>query len=413
MKDKIRVAVIGCGGRGRCMAENVVLFKDVELVAICDVLEYKMEMMISALKRAGVDDDKMPRMYSDYKTLFEKEKLDCVQIHTSWATHVDIAVCAMQHGVMPGLDCGGAYSIDDCWRLVRTSEETGVSCMYLENCCYDRAEMAILRMIKEGKFGEVVHLQGGYEHDLRWEISHGTETDHYRFDNYRYRCADFYPQHALGPLMKFVNVNRGNRLLSLTSTASKAVGLHEYIEKQHGTDYFSSKIKFAEGDVVTTVIKCAGGETILLTHDTSLPRPYSRGGRVQGTKAIWMEDKNAIAFDGDEEWRPFGEYLNNPEYEHPIWTEIRTDPAKLDAGHGGMDYLVLDAFYDCIRTNTKPPIDVYDAAVLMAVTAASEESIAKGSAPVEIPDFTNGKWMKREPAPAVKYALDGYYPERY
>lgn len=414
MKDKVRVAVVGCGGRGRIMACNTLLFDDVELVAICDVLEYRMGLLIDKLTEKGVPEDKLPHMYSDFKQLFANEKIDCVQIHSNWATHVDVAVEAMQRGVLPGLDCGGTYSFEDAWRLVRVSEETGTPCMFLENCCYGRNELTLFRMIKEGRFGEIVHLQGGYEHDLRWEIAHGHETDHYRFDNYVHRCADFYPAHALGPIMKFIDINRGNRLMTLTSTASKSVGLHEYIVEKLGADYPSAKTKFAQGDVITTVIKCANGETIVLTHDTSLPRPYSRGGRVQGTKAIWLEDNKSIAFDdGTDKWQSFEELLDNPEYEHPIWTKLRQDEAKLKAGHGGIDAIVLDAFYDCIRTGTKPPIDVYDAATLMAVTTASEYSIAKGSAPVEIPDFTNGKWIKREPAPVSKYALDDYYPERF
>lgn len=416
MGKKIRCAIVGCGARGRMFGRNFYLFDDVELVAICDCLEYRaVTFRNRILSDKLTTEDKLPKIYSDYKQMLEEEDLDCITIHTNWATHVDIAIEAMKHGVLTGIDCGGAYSIDDCWRLVHCYEETGTPLMYLENCCYGREEMTLLKMIKMGKFGEIVHLRGGYEHDLRWEISYGKLNDHYRFDNYLNRCADFYPAHALGPIMKYIDVNRGNRIVSLTSTASKATGLKTYAKEHNGPDFFNSNANFREGDVITTVLKCSNGETIALTHDTTLPRPYSRGGLVQGTKGIWMEENAGCYFEGDpkEEWSPFATYMDNPEYEHPIWTEHRQNEAGLKAGHGGMDYLVLDAFLECARKGIEPPIDVYDAAILMAVTTCSEQSIALGSAPVEVPDFTNGKWMKREPAPVAKYALDDVYPDRY
>jgi hypothetical protein len=211
--------------------------------------------------------------------------------------------------------------------------------------------------------------------------------------------------------MKYLNINRNNRMISLTSTASKARGLHEFIMDKKGPEYDASHFDFRHGDVVTTVIKCAHGETIVLTHDTTLPRPYSRGGRVQGTKGIWMEDNYSLYIEGlsknQHEWESFDDYINSPDYEHPLWTEFRTGGIK--GGHGGIDNLVLLAFADAVSEKKAPPIDVYDAAVLLAISALSEESIAIGSAPVPIPDFTDGKWIKRETPPPSKYALDDIY----
>ena len=196
-------------------------------------------------------------------------------------------------------------------------------------------------------------------------------------------------------------------MLTLTSMASKARGLHEYIVEHKGKDSPYANADIQEGDIVTTLIKCAHGETMVLTHDTTLPRPYSRAGRVQGTKGIWMEDNHSIYFDGispEHQWEKDSEYWTREEYEHPLWREFRLGGIK--GGHGGMDFLVLSAFFESVRLGIEPPIDAYDGATLMAITPLSEQSIAMGGAPVPIPDFTDGKWIKRTPAPKSKFALD-------
>lgn len=405
--DKLRFAIAGLGPRGSGMMNALLdLYDGVELVAICDPLDFRLEQAREKIKEKGLP---LPTEYLSHEEMFEKENLDAVMIHTSWQSHVPVALSAMRHGVYPGLDCGGASSVNECWELVRTSQQTGVPCMYLENCCYGKNELTVLRMVKMGLFGEIVHLQGGYHHDLRGEISFGRENHHYRFDHYLNRCGELYPAHELGPLMKCVDVNRGNRLVSLTSTASKAAGLHEYILKEKGPEYDASNFKFTQGDMITTVIKCAHGETIVLFHDTSLPRPYSRGNLVQGTKGIYMEDKMSVAF--GHAWEDFSKYLEDKAYLHPIWHNL--DEKVLSYGHDGIDYIVIGAFIDSVRNKTAPPIDVYDAATLMAITPLSEASIACGSMPVAIPDFTDGRWLKREAPPVTRYALDDVYPERY
>jgi hypothetical protein len=199
--------------------------------------------------------------------------------------------------------------------------------------------------------------------------------------------------------------------------SSKARGLHEWIIMHKGPEHEHSKIEFTQGDIVTTMIKCVNGETILLIHDTTLPRVYSRGGRVQGTKGIWMEDKKAIYIEGlspaerwealDESWEPFDKYLDK--YEHPLWTQFQND--GIQGGHGGMDYLVLRAFIESVKNKIPVPIDVYDTATWMAITCLSEESIAMGGAPVTIPDFTSGKWINREDEEPSKYGLSKIFNE--
>jgi hypothetical protein len=238
----------------------------------------------------------------------------------------------------------------------------------------------------------------------------------------RYRNGDLYPTHGLGPIAKILGINRGCRFLSLTSTSSKSRG-HGLFAQQHygrGTKY--GDMIFNKGDVVTTVIKCTGGETITLTHSVSLPRPYSRNGRIQGTQGLWLEDANGIYIDGvspsieeiDPAGNPYKVHKWDPvesfyeKYDHPIWKEYKK---KTVGGHGGADCLAIMAFLDAVRNKTATPIDVYDCAAWMSVSCLSEQSIALGSMPVAFPDFTNGKWIKREPGPVNKWSLDAVYKQ--
>ena len=273
-------------------------------------------------------------------------------------------------------------------------------CMLLENCCYGREELMVLNMVKQGIFGEIVHCEGGYQHDLRSEISFGRENRHYRLRNYMHRNCENYPTHELGPIAKVLNINRGNRMVSLTSTASCSRGLNEYLKREKGDEYDITGYPFAQGDVITTIIRCAHGETIRLTLDTCLPRPYSRNFTVRGTRGMYREDNQSLFIDGvhnkDEgnwksQWGNIEEYRER--YEHPIWRRFLNDGVR--GGHGGIDTLVFDAFFTALREGRPMPIDVYDMAAWMSISVLSEESIALGGAPVAIPDFTNGQWLYR------------------
>lgn len=398
----IKLGVIGLGGRGRSLLQLLLEMDDVEVTAVCEQFEDRLEEGIRITEKSGRS---KADGYSDYRELLERDDLQGVIIATTWVTHAEIAIAAMRAGKYAGIEVGGAASIEECWELVRTSEQTGIPCMLLENCCYGRDELALLNMVKQGVFGELVHCQCGYEHDLREEVAMGLQNRHNRFRNYLHRNGELYPVHGLGPTSKLLDINRGNRLLTLTSMASKTRGIRQWAADRFGEHDPIAKTEFAQGDIVTTMIKCAGGETIQLIHDTTLPRPYSRAGRVQGTKGIWMEDNNSIHIEGrspEHAWDSFDPYRE--QYEHPLWKSFMQEGVR--GGHGGMDYLVLRAFAESIQAGTGTPIDVYDTAVWMAITVLSEQSIALGSAPVAIPDFTKGKWTNREPAPEGRYALD-------
>lgn len=400
MKETIKVAVIGMGNRGQSLLKHCILPQPgVQVVAVCDRYEDRVKLGVDMVLEAG---QPQPKATQDYRELLDMPELDAALILTSWESHINLACDFMRAGKYTTIEVGGAYSVDDCWKLVRTHEETGTQCMILENCCYGREELMVLNMVRQGLFGEIVHCQGGYRHDLRQEVAFGRENRHYRFYNYLTRNGENYPTHELGPIANVLNINRGNRMLSLVSMASKSAGLHEYLLREKGPDHDASQMHFAQGDVVTTIIKCAGGETICLTLDTTLPRAYSRAFHVQGTKGMYMEDNNSIFLDGKdnaydfkwrEKWDNAKEYRD--QYEHPVWQSYLKEGVR--GGHDGMDWLVLRAFFESVKNGTPAPLDVYDAAAWMSITALSEQSVAMGGAPVAIPDFTNGQWTSRAP----------------
>lgn len=406
---KVKIGMIGLGPRTETLLASIfVLENEVEVAAICDLREDRIERIQGIFAKK---EKKQPAVYRDYRKLIESPDVDAVLVPTSWNSHLQIARDAMSMGKYAGIEVGGASSTEELWQLVHASESTGVSCMMLENCCYGRNELMVMNMVRKGLFGELIYCECGYEHYLAdvlvKELDQGIER---AWQNFR-RNADLYPTHGLGPIAKILRINRGNRFLSLTSTASKARGFAEAAELQ------GKKLHFNEGDIVTTVIKCANGETITMTHGISLPRPYSRDCRVQGTRGIWLENAKGIYIEGISPSYDEIDVAGNPyrvhkwdkeedfyeEYDHPIWKEHRKNPV---GGHGGMDSLALRAFFDAVRTRSVPPIDVYDCAAWMSVTCLSEQSIAMGGMPVPFPDYTNGKWISRKTDNNSRWSLD-------
>ena len=414
-KRVVKLGLVGLGPRGETLTAALNgLEHEIQIVAICDVKQAMIDKMLGIYKKNGKE---APRTYTDYRDLIADSEVEGVLVPTSWNSHLAIAAEAMFAGKYAGIEVGGASSIEELWQLVHAAEKTGVSCMMLENCCYGRNELMVMNMVRQGLFGELVYAEGGYEHDIS-SMGYGLERGHERAIHNYNRCCDLYPTHQLGPIAKTFDINRGNRFMSLTSSATKQCGFNlKAVEKYgHGTKW--GDVKFRNGDVVTTVIKCARGENITLTHSVSLPRPYSRHARIQGTLGIWSEDCHGIYIEGISKkdwpldiagnpylvhyWDPVDKFYKK--YEHPIWRQYLKD--GVFGGHGGMDALVLRAFADAIREGKPTPIDVYDVAAWMATTTLSEQSIALGSMPVAYPDFTNGKWMTRgRDTLSGKYAL--------
>ena len=410
---KVGVGIIGLGPRAETLLASLKFMTDqIGVTAICDFKEDRIALLRKKILEAKME---APHEYRDYHQLIADPAVDAVLIPTSWNSHILIAEECLAQGKYAGIEVGGAASTDELWQLVRAAESTGVSCMMLENCCYGRNELMMLNLARKGLFGELIHCECGYLHDLSemaWREPDKERTIHNRFRN-----GDLYPTHGLGPIAKILRINRGNRFLTISSTASKARGFAA-AAKAHGM----GDVHYNEGDIVLSVIRCANGETILLRHGISLPRPYSRCQLVQGTRGLWEEDAKGIFIEGiskteeriDSAGNPYTVHNWDPvdsfyeEYDHPIWKKYRD---KQIGEHGGMDYLTLSAFAEAVRERKPTPIDVYDVAAWMSVTALSEQSVALGGQVLPFPDFTNGKWIARKPEEPSAWALDEIFED--
>lgn len=416
--DTVRVGIIGVGLRGQSHLEMLLNRKDVVITAFADPDEYMMNSALKMVKDAGKP---APVTFGkgnyDYKNLLKRDDVDAVVIATPWEWHVPQAIDALNAGKIPGVEVCGAIHLQDCWDIVNASEKTGLPVMMLENVCYRRDILAVYNMVRKGMFGELLHLHGGYQHDLRGvKFNDGTpdgtgvEFGPKAFSEARWRTqhsvdrnGELYPTHGLGPVAMMIDINRGNRLTYLSSVATKARGLHRYIvnNPKGGANHPNAKVKFKLGDVVTTQIQTANEETIILSHDTSSPRPYNLGFRVQGTNGLWQDTSSGGFKDGmiyfedkskNDAWENPEKYLT--EYDHPLWKKYHDEAAG--SGHGGMDFFVEHAFIESIKRKAPFPIDVYDMATWYAITPLSEKSIAEHGQVQEIPDFTRGKWKNRK-----------------
>jgi hypothetical protein len=389
-KEKLRIGFFGCGQRGSMLARDSLRFPEVEVAALCDPYTDRTESLADEIeKRQG----SRPLTTTDPQMVLDSRP-DAVIVATPWETHVELAICALRAGIPTGMEVGGASSEAECRELVAAWEETRTPFMFLENCCYGKRETMLFRMVEEGFFGEVVHCDGAYAHDLRYEVSFGKELRHYRLNHYLNENCENYPTHELGPIARILGINRGNRMVRLTSMASKAAGLSAYVKEQKADDAHLLNATFAQGDIITTNILCEGGQTITLRLDTTLPRTYSRGLTVHGTRAYYQEEGDFVFEDDGGKGFHVAKPLwgNAEQYEERYLPDFWKE--KVEGGHGGMDYLMLRDFYSRLAGGNEFPIDVYDAVAWMSISYLSKESIAGGSVPVEIPDFTGGRWQK-------------------
>jgi predicted dehydrogenase len=414
----LRFGFIGTGSRCQEHINNVLAIPGNKIVAICDIQKQPLEKTLAHISKFNVD---APKTYTGSERAFEKmlenESFDCVIIATPWEWHSPMAVAAMKAGVpYVGVEVSAANTVEECWDLVNISESTGCQVNILENVCYRRDCMAALRMVRENLFGELLHCECGYEHDLR-DVKFNDGTQYYykaggdlrmgadafaeaqwRTQHSVMRNGDIYPTHGIGPVANCLDINHGNRFLSLTAMATQSRGLHKFIIDNGGADHPLAKIQFNLGDIVTSMIKCANGQTVIVTHDTNSPRPYSLGFRIQGTNGLWMNDGNHVYIEGKSSkphrWDDSDEWFKK--YDHPLWS--RLESTAREAGHGGMDFIMMYDFIEAIKNKDHVPMDCYDAAAWSAISGLSEMSIARGGAVVDFPDFTRGQWIKRKPS---------------
>ena len=423
---KVRIGMIGVGFRSHEHMGNFLQRDDVEINAIADPQQRSIDDALKIFKKYN---RKIPAIYKngnhDYENLVKRDDIDAVVICSPWEWHIPQGIAALNSGKIAGIEVCGAVKLQDCWDIVNASEKTKLPVMMMENVCYRRDVMAVLNMVRQGMFGELIHGQGGYQHDLRGVLFNDGVTAYnsgvefgpkayseaqWRTNHYVNRNAELYPTHGLGPVAVMMDVNRSNRMTKLSSVSSKTRGLHKYIieHPKGGASHPNAKVKFREGDIVNTQIQCANGETILLTHDTSLQRPYNLGFRIQGTEGLWQDFSTGGLNQGwiymekkmnkSDKWDNTEKWLT--EYDHPLWKKYGQQAEG--AGHGGMDFFVDHAFIECIKRKMDFPLDVYDLASWYSITPLSEKSITEGGQLQKIPDFTRGKWKNRKPVFALE-----------
>jgi predicted dehydrogenase len=399
--ESVRIGYVGIGGQGGSHVQNLLKIPGCRITAVCDIRSERTDWAVRAVTAAG---QPAPAVYNrgprDFERLCETEDLDLVYNATPWEWHVPIMLAAMKAGKHTATEVPAAMTLEDCWALVESAEKYRRHCVMMENCNYDRMEMMVYNMVRQGLFGEILHAEGGYLHDLRgikfsdsgeglWRRAWATKLD-----------GNLYPTHGLGPVANCLDINRGDRFDYLVSMSGPSRGLQDWAKAHYPADSPKRQGRYVLGDVNVSMIKTARGKTIVVEHCTNLPRPYSRIHMVQGSKGLFLGYPDRIYIEGrgrEDQWQEASALL--AEFEHPLWKEIAA--AAKGAGHGGMDFIEDYRLIKCLRDGQPTDMNVYDAAALSAVVHLSVQSAAHKAGPVDFPDFTRGRWKTTPPLAIV------------
>jgi predicted dehydrogenase len=404
--ERVRVGVIGVGRRGMFLFRDYLRLDGTDLIAVCDV---DLERTAQAQQIARESGAAAPRAYSSgeegYLEMLGTEQLDLVIIATPWEWHTPMCVAAMKAGAHAAVEVPAAVTVEECWDLVYTAEQTRRHCIMLENVNYFQPQLAVLEMVRSGVFGDILHVEGAYFDDIR---SYLLSTDrhnppYWRLEHIRRRNACLYPTHGLGPAAMYTSINRGNRFTTLYSTATGSQAIEQYIMEYAPNSPYAGK-EFACGGVVTTLMETENGQTITLKYCTAAPTAYELGPDLKGTRggvvpAMHRYFVNLDTF-SDGKARNLAHFTNGMEpqqYNHPFWgrwSQVSGSFETPGGRHGNGDTIMNHRVIECLRLGLPMDMDVYDAAALSAVVGLSETSISKGQ-PVEVPDFTRGRWKTR------------------
>ncbi|WP_299810120.1 Gfo/Idh/MocA family oxidoreductase [uncultured Shewanella sp.] len=400
--DTVRVGFIGVGQRGSGHVKHFCHLEGVEIKAICDTDSEVLDRSIEFVVSQGLP---TPTRYTGkehaYKELLNRDDIDIVIISTPWEWHAPMAINTMESGKHAFVEVPLALSVEECWQIVDTAERTQKNCMMMENVNYGRDELMVLNMVRQGLFGELLHGEAAYIHELRWQMKEiDSKTGSWRTYWHTKRNGNLYPTHGLGPVSQYMNINRGDRFDYLTSMSSPALGRALYARREFPADHERNQLNYINGDINTSLIKTVKGRTIMVQHDTTTPRPYSRHNLIQGTNGVFAGFPNRIAIEqtGSDSYHKWDRDMAKwyAKYDHPLWQRMGQE-AERNGGHGGMDFLMLWRMVYCLRNAEPLDQDVYDGAAWSVVNILSEESVNNRSNSVNFPDFTRGAWKTGKP----------------
>jgi predicted dehydrogenase len=393
----VRIGVVGTGNRGKSLTSNLLQIDKVEIPAVCDINPEALKKVKNIIVEAGQPKPEFYTGDTDYKKLMERDDLDAVIIATPWDLHTPMAVYSMKSGKITGCEVPIAYTLEECWQLIDTWEETGTDCMMMENWSFRPDNLAVLNMIRKGLLGTITHIHCAHSHDCidHWFFDKDTGDDRWSAKYLVEHNRDQYPTHQQGPVLSWADINCGDNYDTLTSTASESVVINDYFRRRF-PGHPNGDRKYAQGDIVTTVVRTKMGKSIVINYDMQSPRPYDNRWMVQGTRGIYNEQRNSVyLLDKSPEyhkWETFDPYFEK--YQH------RFEKSSF-GGHGGADGIMLHQFVEAVRNNKPLPLSLYDGVLMAAIGPLSEMSIAGNSKVIQVPDFTRGKWKTRKPFFAV------------
>lgn len=391
-RDAVRFGIVGTGLRGRSVLSELLAIEGVQIVAVCDTVAEKTARAVKMCTDRG---QPAPAVYTDgdhgFEALVARDDIDFVYTATPWEWHVPVLLAALKSGKHCGSECPIGTTLKDLWALVDASEKARRHCLHLENCNYGETEMLVNRLVHEGVFGEILHAEAAYLHDLRKILFEDRDEGLWRRAWHTRSNSNLYPTHGLGPVSAYLDINAGDRYDYLVSVGGPHRGLELHREAtvaDHANPKWQEQ--YVTGDHNTSILRTVKGRTVMLQHDVSNPRPYTRHNRVQGTKGAFEDYPPRIYVEGQaggERWGAIDEW--KAKFTHPLWAE-NGERARKNGGHGGMDFIMAYRLVQTLREALVPDSDVYDAATWSAPLPLSEMSVAKGSAPMKFPDFTRG-----------------------
>ncbi len=396
---QVKVGMIGLGNRGPGhMSHLAAIYPKAKITALCDIRPERTQYALDKLKESGYKHT--PAVYSGkpdaWKEMLKRDDIDLVIIATPWDDHAQMCVEAMQQGKHVAVEVPAVTTLEECWDIVNTAEETQRNCMMMENVCYGDEELWILNMVQQGVFGTLTYAEAAYIHDLREQMfSKNGYYNMWRIRHHIRQDGNLYPTHGLGPVAQYMGIERGDRFDHLVSMSSLQASLSEHSLTVESDNEFYNRQDFVHGDMSNTLIKTAMGRTILVQHDVVTPRPYNRINALAGTKAYHEGYPSRLSVQGMEShsWLGEEEYQAMREkYKHPIWDALKEEIAQ-NGGHGGMDFVQIYRLIDCLNRGMALDMDVYDGADWSVVTPLSKLSVELGSVPIKFPDFTRGKWQ--------------------